>query len=92
MQNIPGKGVTGHFGLFLQLPFEKRREEDVPGLLEGKLLRIIMRRSGEIICKDWPLRQARGRLWCTLLSTLRYGPIIAAMVRMGRTSRIDSGS
>jgi len=26
-------------------------------MFEGKLLRIIVQRSGEIICKDWPSRQ-----------------------------------
>jgi hypothetical protein len=45
------KELQDVFGLCRPLSVDRRREEDVPGRLEGKLLRIIVRRSGEIICK-----------------------------------------
>ena len=47
---------------FQPFPAERRREKGIPGRFAGMLLRMIVRQEGEIICKDWPLRQAQGRL------------------------------
>ena len=74
---------------FQPLPAEKRRKKDLPGRFAGMLLRMIVRREGEIICKDWPSRQTRFApegSWClTLPQGTREGghPIFFDRLRVG---------